>query len=423
MKTGDLLILLNPWWKDKKVSSELAKPFKRKQFKGLLDLLGYRQMVIITGLRRTGKSTLMYQLIDFLLKKVEESHVVYFNFDKKTEHLTDILKEYEEITGVDWKKEKVFLFLDEVVKLDNWASKVKLVYDAFPNVKFVVSASASVKLEKEAMNILGGRHFLVKVNPLDFREFLALKGKKELIKKPLLWKEELRKESEEYLMKSFPEIVDFKDELKIKEYLQSIVIDRIIKEDVLKEFKGANSSLLSKLLNLLYSEPGVYVNYDNIAKQLGVSKKTLYLHMECLEFTYLIRMVKNYRVNSFSESRKLQRAYAYWWNTLYSYSDNNDKIMENVVCSYKDLNHYWRQAGKEVDFLELKNHGELMPIEVKNKEKIKASDIKTLKYFLSKYGLKKGVVVYKGEEEKTKKTSNGEQITFIPLWKWLLKEK
>ncbi|MEM2865783.1 MAG: AAA family ATPase [Candidatus Hadarchaeales archaeon] len=89
------------------------------------------------------------------------------------------MDEYQRITGVGWKKEKIYAFLDESHKLEGWGSKLKLLYDAFPNIKFFASGSSSVELEREAYSNLVGRHFLLKVDPLSLKEFFELKsGKK-----------------------------------------------------------------------------------------------------------------------------------------------------------------------------------------------------------------------------------------------------
>jgi len=417
MRLDELLLLLNPWWKDGKISKGLAKPYKRKQFKEILKLMGYRQATVIAGLRRTGKTTLIYQLIGELLGKMEPRNILYFNFDSKVEDIASVLEEYGKTAGANWKEEEIAVFLDEIVKLDGWATKLKIIYDAFPNIKFVVSASASMGLEKEAMKSLAGRHFLVRVDPLDFREYLEMKGKKKYVERPALWEKELEEETENYLMRTFPEIIGFGDELRIKEYLQSLVIDKIIHEDLPGEFGDVSSPLLARLLGLVYGQPGMYLNYDRLSKQMGISKKTLYQHMAFLEFSYLVRIVRNYRPSVRAESRKLQRAYAYWWNLLYGYSEDRGGIMENVVCSYLGLSRYWRKAGKEVDFL-----CDGVPVEVKCKKRVGAEELKPMAYFLLKYGGERGVVVYRGSKEK-EIFVKGKRVVLLPLWKLLLEPK
>ena len=202
----EILEILNPWWKEGIVSKELAKPYKRKIFNRLLNLLNYRQIIVISGLRRVGKTTLMYQLIEYLLKKINQENIIYFSFDKRVHEISTILDNYTDMTNVDWKKKKIVVFLDEIAKLDEWASKIKLIYDAFPNIKFIVSSSSSTAIEKEAIKNLAGRYFLINVKPLTFIEYLELRKKDNFIKNIKLWEKEIKNEFELYLLRNFPEI-------------------------------------------------------------------------------------------------------------------------------------------------------------------------------------------------------------------------
>ncbi|MCK4327368.1 MAG: ATP-binding protein [Candidatus Diapherotrites archaeon] len=417
MRTEDTLKLLNPWWKEKRVGEELAKPYKRRAFKGLLGLLDKRQVVVVVGLRRVGKTTLLYQAMEHLLGEAEPPRIVYFNFDKDVEELAEVLAAYGRITGVDWKKEKIFVFLDEVSKLNGWSSQIKLFYDAFPNIKFLVSSSSSVGLEKDVARDLAGRHFTIRVRPLDFAEYLDMRGKSGLADNAGLWEDEIKAEAERYLLRTFPEIVGWEDPLLIKDYLRSTIIDRIVKEDLPAKFKNVNTPLLLKLIEIFYTQPGTYLEYDTISKGLGISKKTLYTHISFLEFSYLIRIVRNFRPGIFAESRKLQRVYAYWWSLLYCYTEDRDKIIENMVGNYLNAGHYWRKHGKEIDFLRIEGK-KMWPIEVKNKERISKVDINPLAYFLSKYKTKEGMLVYQGKE--AKKGVGPATIRLVPVWKFLL---
>jgi len=414
----EILELLNPWWKDEKISKELARPYKRRIFDKVLELLGYRQIVILSGLRRIGKTTLLYQTIEYLLEKHDSRHIIYFSFDKKTKELTEILETYGELTMIDWKKEKIFVFLDEIVKLDEWANKIKLIYDAFPNIKFAVSSSSSIGLEEEAIKNLGGRYFLTNLKPLSFVEYLELKEKNKYLENPELWGKEIKKELSSYLLRSFPETVEWKNELLIKDYLRTTIIDKIIKADLQEKFKNVNRDLLLTLMGIFYSEPGMYLDYDSISKKLGISKKTLVQHIYYLEFSYLLRKIRNFRVNTFTVSRKMQRAYPYWWTLAYCYTDNQDRIMENIISSSMDAKYYWRKNGKEIDFL-MVDGKKIVPMEVKNKVEVEKNQLKGMRYFLGRYTVGRGQVIYNGVEKEVKVDDKG-RIRFIPLWKWLL---
>lgn len=414
----DIVELLNPWWKQDKVNEELAKPYKRKIFDEVINLVKYKQIIILSGLRRVGKTTLLYQIIENLLEKNNAKNIFYFNFDKKVKDLTEILDNYEELTDINWKKEKIFVFLDEIVKLDKWASKIKLIYDAFPNIKFIISSSSSVKLEEEAIKDLAGRYFLMTIKPLSFNEYLELRNKNKFLENINLWEEEIKKEFQGYLLKSFPEIINWKDELLVKDYLRTTIIDKVIKEDLAGKFKNVNKDLILNLIEIFYSEPGMYIEYDSLSKKLRISKKTLIKHIFYLEYSYLIKKIRNFRVNIVSASKKMQRIYVNWWSLAFIYSDNYDKIMENVICSSIDAKYYWRKEGKEIDFLIVEGN-KIIPIEVKNKKEIVKNDMKNMKYFLQKYNIKEGFIIYNGKEDEI--NFEGKKIKYIPLWKWLLK--
>ena len=378
----------------------------------------YRQIIILTGLRRVGKTTLIYQAIKDLLSRTDPKRIFYFSFDKEIDDLVELFENYKELTGIDYKKEKIFVFFDEITKFKKWAGELKLIYDSSPNIKFCISSSSSINLEEEAIKNLAGRYFLINITPLSFKEFLELAGKQKLVESPRLYSREIKKEFFPYLLKSFPEIVNWDNTLVIKDYLKTMIIDKIIKSDLPERFGNINKELLYKLIELFYKEPGFYLDYDNLSKNLRISKNTLYRHIFYLEFCYLIRIVKNFRPSTLSTSRKLQRVYPYWWNLAYCYGENNDKILESFVLSTIDGKYYWKNLEKEIDFLKIEGRN-ILPIEVKNREKVEDRDLNTLKLFMGKYKIKKSLLLYLGD----KKTGefDGRKIEFVSFWSWMLK--
>src|SRR4030067_2000678 len=133
----------NPWWRDGKVPAALLGR-KRKIFNDITKYVDKRQILLFTGLRRVGKTTLMYQIMEELLKKeVSPYHILYFSFDEMRYDLGDLVKEYEtQVLRGDISKNRVFIFLDEIQKLEDWTSKVKLLYDMNPGVKIFLTGSA-----------------------------------------------------------------------------------------------------------------------------------------------------------------------------------------------------------------------------------------------------------------------------------------
>jgi predicted AAA+ superfamily ATPase len=409
MRIDEQLTLQNEWWLTEKVKEELAPKFKREIFQELKSMVDVRQVTILTGLRRVGKTTLFYQLIQELLNRIKPKNILYFSFDEKQEELKKVLDEYQKITNVQWKKDKIYVFFDELHKVKGWASKLKILYDTFPNIKFFVSGSSSVELEKEAYSNLVGRHYLIKISPLSLKEFFELKNDVK-IDDLNLWRDELILAFKEYLKKPFPEIVRENNERRIMSYLRENVIGKIIYQDLPKEFKNVNEDLLLNLIEIFYQNPGMILNFDELSKNLHIAKKTLQKHLFYLKFSYLVRVVRNLRTSMLITSRKLQKVYPYHWSLIFGLYKEIDygKLLESIVSSIIDAKFYYRKGNREIDFI-LKN-GEILPIEVKSK-----FEIKELLKILKKLKLKKGVLIYDEKDRKEEKFDDI-NIYFIPVY-------
>jgi predicted AAA+ superfamily ATPase len=409
----EFLSLINSWWREGKISEEKALPYKRKIFEAVLKTFNeYRQILILSGLRRVGKSTIMFQLIDHLLRKGENPNkILYFSFDRwKEEDLIKILDAFRSVTSVNWEREKIFVFLDEIQKLKGWSLQLKQLYDNFPKIKFVVSGSASLELEKEAKDNLAGRYFLKEIPPLSLKEFFELKYGKN-IDNVQIFKRELKFELKEYLKKPFPEIVKWNDFSRIVEYIGEIVVSKIIKSDLPDIFEDVDSNLLEELVEIFFSNPGMILNIDSLSSTLKKRKEEISKHVFYLEFSKLIRVVKNFRPSAMLASRKLRKVYPYIPAFIFIFKPFPDmgKVFETFVAQQLNTKYYWREKDREIDFI-LKENGEIVPVEVKSEEEVKNLD--TISYFMEKFEVKKARLFYNGE---TRKTENIEAINFLDL--------
>jgi predicted AAA+ superfamily ATPase len=394
VETEKILTELNEWWYTGSISDTLAKPYRRKVFDHILKLFcSYRQIILLTGLRRVGKTTIIFQLISEILKSSDKRSILYYTFDAGVKDLVSILDEYTRLTGISWKKERVHLFLDEVQKLPNWSNQVKLLYDSFPKIKIVLSGSASLKLQKDAFDNLVGRHFAVEIHPLSIVEFHELR-QGERIDRIELFKSKLKDEFEDYLLRQFPEVVTWQSEIEVRQYIREQVTARIIRGDIPDTFSGVNFRLLEGLVNLFYSKPGMIINVDQLSKDFRVSKTTLEIHLFYLEFSLLIRTVKNYRPSLMSESRKMKKVYPYNVALAMSlYKVDRSYVYETLVAGMVDAHHYWREGNKEIDFV-LKEP--LRAIEVKSSERVEPYELRSIEYFVDRLDAE-GFVVYLGQ--------------------------
>lgn len=418
----EILTLINEWWESGSISKEKAKEYRRKVFKNIKEtFFNYRQIMVLNGLRRVGKTTIIYQLIEELFKKnVEQRHILYFTFDETVEGPVRILEEYSRITKIDWRKEKIFVFFDEIQKLKNWSSKIKILYDNFPNLKICISGSASLIIEKDAIKDLAGRYFSEFVYPLTLQEFAELYFEKKMDNLEL-HQLELKRIFEDYIRKPFPEVVKWEDKTKINQYIKEMVIEKLVKSDIPQTFKHVNISLLSTLTEIFMKDVGMILDATSLSKELGVHKLTLSEHIRFLEFGNIITIVKNFRPSIRAESRKLKKIYPsnIALSLCFYPKLREGKIFESLVCSALHLGKYWREGEKEVDFLKLDK--KILPIEVKEKEAVNKWDVKPLLYFMKRYNLNKGIVVYSGKEETLNVGSK--KIILFPIHKLLFNFK
>lgn len=410
----------NPWWRTNAVKEEWLKPFKRKLYFEVLKYLNRRQILLIQGLRRMGKTTLMFQLIHELLSKTKPKNILYFSFDEIAFDLKDVMETYQKLVlgrTFDETKERIYVFLDEIHKVEDWENKIKVYYDLYPNLKFIISGSASVSLRRRGKESLAGRVFDFTAEPLSFEEFLELRGEdvSGIKKNPNIWKRRIMPLFYTYLkFGTFPELVGEEDEEVARRYIINNVVERIIYRDLPDEFTIKDLELLKNLVFLIGKNPGMLVNYKEIAKNLGRDQRTISNYFEYLQFSLLIRFVFNYRGSPLASLRKLKKIYFATPNIVFALNDKPESILpallENVVLLKTDAKFFYKNTY-EVDFV-LVEDGLLIPLEVKS-ESIK---LKQLKRFIQKFSKKvKDAFLIDFEEE-----GRADGISVLPAWKLLL---
>ena len=381
---------------------------KRRFFDSVLKYLDKKQIVELIGLRRVGKTVLLFQIINHLLEnKKNPFSIWYFTFDEEKIKLENLLQSFAAQTQIDFRREKVFVFLDEIQKLDDFQSQIKIYYDLYPNLKFFISGSTSLFVKKKTQESLAGRIKSFFLSPLSFEEYLYFKDKSDLLEKPLVFKSEIEREFEIFLGSQLIESVYFSEEKERKEYFISI-IKKIIFEDVPPVFSIDNPNILWKLVKIIGQNPGVFINYQNLSGELGVSNKTLSRYLFCLEESFLVKKVYNFSRNLMTSEKKMKRFYLASPSFSRAVADFTEtgRLVENFAVSLKDYKFFWRDAYKhEVDFVEVKN-SEIIPIEVKYKNRFSKKDFKSLVLFSKKFNAQKAVLFGKILEKKSAETDN-----------------
>ncbi|HKM60566.1 MAG TPA: ATP-binding protein [Candidatus Bathyarchaeia archaeon] len=402
----------NEWWFTGKIRSELALPFHRYAFSRIWESLRERQIFLVTGLRRVGKTTLLYQAVERLLENVAPSNILYFSFEESSVGPKEVLEYYEKRVLKRSLEDagKVFVFFDEIQYVDNWSSVVKQFYDLYPDLKFFVSGSSSLLLSKEAIDKLAGRFFLLELKPLRFSEFLGLKGVR--IDDADVFSRRMELYFNDYLRKSgFPEVANWDNEARVAEYIKNSVIDRVALRDIPFVFKTRNMTLMDNLIKLILSTPGCIINTNSLSRTWGESKITISNYLRFLETLLLVRSLSNFKPSFLASSRKLKKYYPATPSLVFAYSKDNYEskmgaVLESYVVNTLDAHYYFREGRREIDII-VKNKV-LLPVEVK--ETVGEDDLTKFSEVLKYINAVKGVIVSSNQ------TIKRESIEVIPAY-------
>ena len=278
----DLLFQYNPWWENDYPAEDL-KP-REKYLEDLRKYLDFKHIIILTGLRRVGKTSLMKLIIDELISKnIEADHILYISLDDyllRHNSILEIINEFRELHKIKIE-EKVYLFFDEVTYKENYHVQLKNIYDS-QNAKIFVASSSSSKLGDKKAN-LTGRAITVEINPLDLNEYLSFK------------KIDVKKRDSQ-LLKSY-----FNDYVKTgglpenvlnpsREYLMNLV-DNIIQKDITAFYGLKNHQVLRDYFTLLMERGGKQLSINKIGKILNISPDTSKRYLSYFESTYLIYLL------------------------------------------------------------------------------------------------------------------------------------
>ncbi len=255
-----------------------------KYLKELIPALNRKEILILKGVRRCGKSTIFKQLIQYLIKKrVKKKQIMYVNLDDYNflPHLNIKLLEFI-LSQLDLSS-KCYLFLDEIQKIPQFESWLRTHYERETNVKFIISGSTSSLLSKELGTVLTGRNLTFEIFPLDYQEFkdFSDSGFEEFI-----------------TYGGFPEIVLEKNiETKLN-LLRSYITD-IINKDIFEKNKIKYPVQFMHFAQYMLNNPGVRLSINKLSKNLQISNDTVKNYIYYMTESYLI-----FEVPFFSYSAK-----------------------------------------------------------------------------------------------------------------------
>lgn len=407
----------NPWW-----LKEFKITFKdRVIYTKIQKFLPLPQIISLTGLRRVGKTTIMLKIAkDYISNNFPAQNIIYFSFDNFKEiNVKDVLNEYSNIFDQkDIKQEKYLLLLDEIQKLDDWQNQIKSIYDAFKNIKIIISGSESLFIRKHSKETLAGRIYEFKVDTLNFKEYLLFK---DINLMPInLHERELSKSFNKFILtQGFPELVNIDDKEIISKYIKENIIEKVLYTEMAKFFKIKDISILASLLNIFIEEPGQIIDIIDLAKELQISRQTISKYLSYLEDSFLLKKLYNYSKNRRKIERKMKKYYPVVIspNQIFKEDDlSKSKVFEWIVITQLNAEFFWRDSYKnEVDAILTSN--KVIPVEIKYGK----LNYEGLVSFMNKFKLNEAILISSNKEEI--QNIDDKKITIIPAFKYFLKSE
>lgn len=370
-------------------------PRERSVLPWVIRALERRPILEITGLRRVGKTTLMFQAINHLVDtRVNPYHILYFTFDVHQPTIEELLETYSVTTNTSYQTNAIYIFLDEIQKLPNFQNQLKVLFDLYPSIHWVISGSTSLYIKRKRQESLAGRTTSLFVGPLTFIEYLRFSGKEDLVARPLASTLNLRQEFQTYLVSQFIETIPMATLFEKRAWAQD-VMSKILHVDIPAVYPVDNPLMLDKIVSFIGQNPGATINNIHLAQDIGISNQTVALYLSYLEDAFIVQRLVTYAKNIVSAQKRLKKYYlaSPLFSTTVAGEIDQGRLAENYVSSMLRPAYYWRDPyGHEVDFVLTDNHGTPVPLEIKWQQNIKHEDVKNLILFSQKYRQTKGFI-------------------------------
>ena len=404
----------NFWWSSPEKLGEF-KWIERDALKSATALMKSPHIKDIIGVRRAGKTFLMYQIVSRLIKEgVKPEEILYLNFDDP---------EFKEIkktisASLEIKPDIKYVFLDEVQNIPGWERDIRAYYDRKEFKQIFVSGSSASLISRDVGKTLTGRHITILVTPFSFKEFIS---KHNINYKDPFQKEKVTHYLEKFLQEGgFPETLT--EEAVTNEPILVNTYNDIVVRDVVSRF-GADSEAAKNLAYYLMTNIGSQFSENSVAKSLNMHNETVKKYLAMLSEVFLFYYIKQFSWKVKEQIKKGMKCYSIDTGlrnaVSFKFSDDLGKLAENtalVELKRRGCEAYFWKGKREVDFIVRKGN-KLTAINVAYTDTPHKREKEGLMEFKEKYKDAKLVIITKELEQ-----TSEDGIEHVPLWKWLLNE-
>jgi predicted AAA+ superfamily ATPase len=323
----------NQHWKTK-----YKNLYSREILSHLLDRVELRQIQVLTGIRRSGKTTIFKLIINKLIESTEPKSILYINLDdpffselySDSKNLYKLLELSEKLTGVKVE----YLFLDEVQNVTAWEKFVKSIYDNELIKKIFITGSNASLLESEYATLLSGRYLKTQVNPPSFSEILSFKG----ISNRLELFEQKSKVLN--LLDEMLEFGAFFEVVAEKKYKRDIILsyyDTIVYKDCIANNNIRDTKSFKELLHFYISNVSNLYSFNSISKATGINDNTVKEYVRVCNDSFVCDEITQFSYSLKQQIKHKRKAYCidngFLAQTSFRFSRDFGKLFENLVFS------------------------------------------------------------------------------------------
>jgi predicted AAA+ superfamily ATPase len=335
---------------------------KRDIFQELERSLSSKQVIVITGIRRVGKTTALKYLMD----KLPLENRIYYDLERVenraifNEQNFTLIIEAIKSHGLDLSK-KAYICIDEIQLVQKIPSVIKFLYDTY-DIKFIVTGSSSYYIKNYFTESLAGRKRIFEMTTLSFREFLRFRGQEDRLAEasfinvnPYIYNGLITNYREYLEFGGFPEVVLASSD-EDKEWFLKDIMNSYMNIDIKFLADFSKSDELYRIIRLLTSRTGSKIDFTKLSNISGIGRKKISEYLLFFEETFLLKTVPAFVQNRDREIA-LQRKIYFTDNGLIRILGNQSPgvILENAVANqlsrHGKLQYYARRSGQEIDFI------------------------------------------------------------------------
>jgi len=380
-----------------------------------------KEIVVISGIRRCGKSVLLHQV-----RQLHKEKDYYLNFEDERliSFGVDDFQLLHELFIELFGNQKTFYF-DEIQNVLGWERFVRRLYDS--GNKVYVTGSNATMLSRELGTHLTGRYIQHELFPFSFQEYLTYSGVK-VSEKDVFTSEgraTLSRAFSQYFERGgFPQFLQNNN----KEYLTTLY-ESILYRDVMVRNNLTNERELKELMYYFASNIAKLTSYNSLSSVIGVkSSTTVKNYIDLVEDTYMVFQVSKFDYSLKKQLMNNKKIYfidnAFVSRLGFQFSENFGRLLENIIfvqLRRQGKEVYYHQKNTECDFIIRENNKITYAIQVCydfSSDEARKREVQGLLEAMQIYNLEEGTIITMNQEQEMH--IEDKKINVVSAWKWLL---